>query len=109
MREQTSFRIAGHFVQGATIKAKLILLVMLTTVTALLVFGAALFLSEVLIDRRALIRSVLVLAEIVGSNSAAALVFNDREAANKTLSALSREPDIIAACIYDEKNRILGF
>jgi len=41
-------------------------------------------------------------AQIVGSNSISAIVFDDRSSAETTLSALSHSSDIVAAAIYTE-------
>ncbi len=40
------------------------------------------------------------LAQIVADNTAAALVFNDDQAAVKTLSALKAKPEVDSACLY---------
>jgi PAS domain S-box-containing protein len=39
-------------------------------------------------------------AEIVGSNSVSAIIFNDPDSATRTLSALQSSPNILAAAIY---------
>lgn len=52
--------------------------------------------------RAAAIRSYSDDAEIVGSNSIAAVEENDSQAANKTLSALSNSGDIVGAAIYTD-------
>ncbi len=48
------------------------------------------------------------LAKIIGSNSCAAIVFGDNEAAEETLSALAAEPHVVAACIYGRKDEVLA-
>jgi light-regulated signal transduction histidine kinase (bacteriophytochrome) len=50
--------------------------------------------------RDAAIASLSGEAQIVGSNSVSAIVFDDRASAETTLSALSHSSDIIAAAIY---------
>ena len=45
----------------------------------------------------------MVLSDIVASNSLAAVLFTDPNSAEKTLSALLAQPDIIHAVIYDPK------
>ena len=43
------------------------------------------------------------LADVLATNSTAALTFQDPDAATETLSGLGVEPDILAAAIYDEQ------
>jgi signal transduction histidine kinase len=44
---------------------------------------------------------LLALAELVGANSTAALVFRDADAARENLATLARRPEIVAAALYD--------
>ncbi|MCT8986641.1 ATP-binding protein [Shewanella phaeophyticola] len=46
-------------------------------------------------------QNLTVLSDIVASNSLAAVIFNDPLSAEKTLSALVAQPDIVHAVIYD--------
>lgn len=43
-------------------------------------------------------------AQIIASNTEAALIFNDFVAAQETLSALSSTPDVVRACVYRQVN-----
>ena len=52
--------------------------------------------------REAAIASLSGEAQIVGSNSISAIVFDDRSSAETTLSALSHSSDIVAAAIYTQ-------
>ena len=73
---------------------------MFSTSVALLLAGAGL-LSYELRDFRANLESNLATtARIIGSNSVAAVSFDDAQAAGETLMALRAEPQILAACIY---------
>ena len=47
-------------------------------------------------------------AMIIGSNTAAALVFDDAKAAVETLSSISASPHIIAAILYDKKGKLFA-
>ncbi|MDR3752711.1 MAG: ATP-binding protein [Terracidiphilus sp.] len=53
--------------------------------------------------RDAAIASLSGEAQIVGSNSVSAIVFDDRTSAETTLSALSHSSDIVAAAIYTQE------
>ncbi|HET7108973.1 MAG TPA: response regulator [Candidatus Acidoferrum sp.] len=48
---------------------------------------------------------VTTLAETVGANSAASLMFEDDESAREILRGLRAEPHIVAACVYDREGR----
>ncbi|MBI4523504.1 MAG: HAMP domain-containing protein [Deltaproteobacteria bacterium] len=82
------------------IKHKLNLIIMLTTVVTLVLACAAFITYELIMFRRSMVRDATVQAEIIGANITAALVFNDRKAAEETLVALRAEPNIIAAYVY---------
>jgi signal transduction histidine kinase/ActR/RegA family two-component response regulator len=71
-----------------------------TTAVALLLASAAFVTYDVYIASDHLVRRQATQAEIIGYNAASALVFEDREAATKTLSALRAEPQILAAGIF---------
>jgi signal transduction histidine kinase len=82
------------------IRRKLTLITMLTSSTALLLACTAFLGYETLTFRRALRQEQSTLADVIGANSAAAVIFNDASAAAKTLSALQAESHVVAACIY---------
>jgi PAS domain S-box-containing protein len=84
------------------IKRKLMLVILLTSSFALLLMGSALITYELVTFRRTLAANMGVLADIVGSNSTAALAFQDRRAAQEILAALSAEAQVTAAALYDE-------
>jgi PAS domain S-box-containing protein len=86
--------------RNASIQRKQTLIIMLTTAVALLLACAAFTTYEVITFRKAMLRNLATLGEIVGDNSAAALDFNDPKAAVETLAALKEEPNIVGACIY---------
>lgn len=84
------------------------LVILLTSGFAILLMGTALIFYEVGTFRRALMSNIEVLAQIIGSNSTAALAFDDRENANETLRALAAENQITAAGIYDRNDRLFA-
>src|ERR1700731_944659 len=90
------------------IKRKLTLLILLTTSFALIFMGSALITYEVVTFRRTLAANMSVLAQIVGSNTTAALAFEDPKNAKEILGALSAEHQISAAAIYDQDGRIFA-
>src|SRR3954471_7247241 len=94
--------------RNTPIKRKLTLFILLTTSFALVFMGSALIAYEVITFRRTLAANMSVLAQIVGSNTTAALAFEDPKNAKEILSALSAEPQITAAAIYDETGKIFA-
>jgi signal transduction histidine kinase/CheY-like chemotaxis protein len=81
---------------------KLILIVMSTTAAALILASFALVGYDRFETKKSMVQRITVLADAIGANSAAALQFNDTRAAAITLSALSAEPHIVSACLYDK-------
>lgn len=78
----------------------------------MLVSGAALvlacmgfFIYDQVNVRQALVRTLSAQAQIVGSNSISALLFNDPQAASNTLSALKNSPNIVSAGILTADHR----
>ena len=58
--------------------------------------------------RSALASELSALADTLGSNSAASLVFNDRKSAQEVLAALRAEPHVIAAVLYDNRGDVFA-
>ncbi len=83
------------------IKRQLALVIMVTCALALLVVCVALTTYERASSRRILARNLAALTDILATNSQAALSFDDADAAKGVLRALSAEPHIIAARVYD--------
>src|SRR5437764_8351250 len=90
------------------IKRKLMLVILLTSGFAILLMGSALITYEIGTFRRTLTNNIEVLAQIIGSNSTAALAFDDRENANEILRALAAENQITVAAIYDRTGRLFA-
>ncbi len=91
-----------------SIKRKLILITMLINIIALLAASAFFAANEVTSLRNAMVRDYSVLARVIGANTVASLVFFESESAEKTLSALSAEPHVTAAVIYDRHGQIFA-
>src|SRR5690349_21621796 len=82
--------------------------ILLTSSFALLMMGCALIVYERVTFRNALAINMNVLAQIIGSNSTAALAFNDPANAREILSALLAEKQVKAAAIYDQNGHIFA-
>src|ERR1700724_4367388 len=94
--------------RNVPIKRKLMVVILLTSGFAILLMGSALITYELVTFRSALTNNIEVLAQIIGSNSTAALAFDDRENANEILRALAAENQITAAAIYDRTGRLFA-
>ncbi len=90
------------------IKRKLMVVILLTSGFAILLMGSALITYELVTFRSALTNNIEVLAQIIGSNSTAALAFDDRQNANEILRAVAAENQITAAAIYDRNGRLFA-
>jgi signal transduction histidine kinase/CheY-like chemotaxis protein len=84
------------------IRQKLTFLNVLSSTFVLLLATGAFFAYELVSFRQTMVRKLAAEAELLGTNSASALVFDDRDAAVKTLDALYGEPSVIAAAVYDK-------
>ena len=89
----TSFR-------DLSIRRKLTLIVMITTCTAILLACGAFFAFDIHTLRQSRMHDLETLAEVLGSNSTAALTFNDPAAAREVLGSLSAKEPIMAAALY---------
>src|SRR5260370_6141320 len=83
-----------------SITKKLTRMNMLVSGAALLLASLAFGAYDVLAFRQAIVHSLSIQEQIVGSNSVPALLFNDPREAEKTLSALKAAPNILSAHIY---------
>src|SRR6266478_8495231 len=88
-----------------SIPRKLTWMNMLVSGVALLLACGAFVAYDLISFRESMVRNLSIQAQIVGSNSVSALLFNDSQSAQKTLSALSASPTIVAAGIYTKEGR----
>ena len=91
-----------------SIKWKQMLIIMLTSIVALLSACAIFVTYDVLSFRKEIVKRVSVLAEAVGNNCTGTIEFNDPKTAEETLSALRAETSIAAACIYTRKGGVFA-
>jgi PAS domain S-box-containing protein len=92
----------------ASIRIKLIAIVMLTTCASLALAGMALVVFEWIIGRRALHGEIEAVADILASNSTATLTFDDQRTALDTLNTLSSQPRILSGCFYAGDGTLLA-
>jgi signal transduction histidine kinase/ActR/RegA family two-component response regulator len=91
-----------------SIRYKLTLITMLTSTIAVVLVCAAFMAFELVEFRKGMVRDLSILAEIVGTNSAAALMFDDEKAAEEILLALRAKTHVVSACIYRSGGRLFA-
>jgi signal transduction histidine kinase/DNA-binding response OmpR family regulator len=84
----------------SSISRKLTWMNMLVSGVALLTACAAFIGYDVATFRTSSVRNLSIRAQIIGSDSTSALLFNDPEAASKTLSALKADPHMVSAVLF---------
>ena len=87
-------------VHDYTITKRLTRMNALVSGAALLIACAAFFTYDLINFREVMVHNLSIQAQIAGSNSVSALLFNDPQTAENTLSALKAAPNIVSAGIY---------
>ena len=98
----------GGRLSNVSIRRKLTLIIMLTSVIALLLASIAFVTFDWITHRNDVVRELSVIAEMTGSNSTGALVFDDKRAAEEILAALQAKPEIKFARLYDKTGRVFA-
>jgi len=94
-----------RFFQNLSLTKKLTAIIMLTTFTALLLSSAAFNVFEIYSSRKSIENELLGVSEIISSNVAAPLVFDDRSTGKEILSALNKDSRVDHACIFDRNGK----
>jgi signal transduction histidine kinase/DNA-binding NarL/FixJ family response regulator/HPt (histidine-containing phosphotransfer) domain-containing protein len=94
--------------KSLSIRRKLLLLAMITSVGALLVTAAACMTFDILTFREKMTRDLRISAEVIGANCSAALAFGDGGDARQTLSSFRGDPHIVAACVYGPDGKVFA-
>lgn len=90
------------------IQRKLMVIILLTAVTALLATRTGFFIYEYVTFRDAVRRQVATVSHVIAANSSAALAFKNAEDANEILAALRAETHIAAAALYDSSGALFA-
>ncbi len=91
-----------------SLKHKLHAIIMLTVSTALVLACSALVAYEYTGLRSSMKSDLEILAQMIGSNSSAALMFSDQRSAWELLQGLKAEPRIAAVCIYSSDGNVFA-
>ena len=97
-----------HSYRDLSIRHKLQGIALLTSGVALLVASAVFTLYDRETFLRAKKQDLVASAQMVGSNSTAALSFGDAKSSRETLAALHAKQNVVNACIYDKDGRVLA-
>ncbi len=91
--------------RNLAVRHKLRLIIILTGCFALALSSSAVVVYDQVVARSDMRNDLGVLAEIVGSNSTAAVTFRDQRAAEEILSGLKAKRHIVAATIYGDDGK----
>lgn len=98
----------NNFISKMQIKAKLMLIIMLTSIIGLLLAGVVLVVYDQYRVKGNMIQDISTIGVLIAHRSTAALAFGDSNLAEENLSALSVKDSIVAACIYDERGVVFA-
>jgi signal transduction histidine kinase len=87
---------------------KVVLIMLGVAAASLMLAGAGLLLYERASFERETERKLVLLADVIGLNSTAALAFNDTAAGSETLAALSSDEHVMAAALYNMQGRLFA-
>ncbi len=91
-----------------SIKHKLILITTVATTVALFVSGIVIASYNGYRERQAMIASLSIQAQVLGTNCSAAVTFGDEAAANEVLDGLRADRQIECAALYDSKGNLFA-
>jgi len=90
------------------IKRKLTLVILLTSGVALFLAYVAFVAVELISSRGSMVRDLQILADVAAINTTAALSFQNPSDATEVLNALSAEPQILGAWLYEENGSLFA-
>ena len=93
-------------IRDITVGSKLLLAITVSAGMALLVMCLMISASSLMRQQRQTQQQLMVLAEVIGQNSSAALTFGDARSARETLANLRVNTLVATAAIYDREGRL---
>ncbi|HEY1717872.1 MAG TPA: ATP-binding protein [Verrucomicrobiae bacterium] len=94
--------------KNPSLKRKLVGIIFLTSLSVLLLTCAMLFYYEIHSYRQTTARDLSTTADIIAANSAAILIFDDKNLAGQILSGLRADPEITAAAFFDKNGKLFA-
>lgn len=95
-------------VRTKNIRRSLILMFLLTTGIVVVLTTAAFSVYEFVTARQLAARNLSTLAQVIATNSAAALAFDDPNGARTVLAAVKAEPHVTAAALYSPDGKLFA-
>jgi len=93
-------------VRDYSIKNKLRWIIILVSSVAVLTACAIFMAYEQALQRKGIAQDLSSLTEIIADRTTAAIVFDDKEAAQETLSALHAKKSIVSSCLYTNDGKV---
>src|SRR4051812_18689650 len=90
------------------LRQKLIAVMTMTTVIALIVAFVAFVVYDRITARVQLVRDLASLANVVGSNSTAALSFEDHKVGREMLETLRVRPNVVSAALFNSSGAMFA-
>lgn len=100
-------RVVAAF-RGISLRWKVVTIMLGVAAISLVLVGAGLMVRERQAFERQMEQRLVLLADVIGLNSTAALAFNDAAAATETLGALASDAHVMAGALYDARNRLFA-
>lgn len=91
---------------NSSLKNKLRIIILLTSGIVLVLASVAFVANDILTFRRNMLTDLFVLAELVGINSSAGLLFEDDVAVQENIAALKANKHIVFAKIFNKRNNL---
>ncbi|SLM28877.1 putative Histidine kinase [Desulfamplus magnetovallimortis] len=92
--------------ENLSIRTKIVIMLCATAIMTLIFVVTALVVYEKRSIKKNLTSELISIADVVGLNNGAALIFNDDKAASENLSFLSAKKSIAAAILYDQSGTV---
>jgi signal transduction histidine kinase/ActR/RegA family two-component response regulator len=96
-------------IRNYSIRRKLMSIMLITSGAVMLMVSLAFLIGDTLSFRSMMIKDQIILANIIGNNTTAAVTFNDQRAARETLDGLGENPHIIAAAVVTSANELFAY
>src|SRR4051812_12758978 len=94
-----TMRAVSEWFQNLPIARKLIAIGVVTSALTAIAAGVTILAYDVSTARTRLVRDISLLADVVGSNSTAALAFGEAGSARETLASIAANPHITSATL----------
>lgn len=95
--------MTSNWLSKVPIRRKLTLLVQAMVAVALMMASTALLYKQWHFEQTAMLRQLVALADVLGANTSAALVFDDADSASQVLDSLRKQPSVEAAYLFDSE------